>query len=207
MPSSAAPGRRCVAECRRPRADCRRVDAVVVSVRTWPWPSPGIELLRRSGSSTFLRTSGTRRPPCLGAYGGDVAVTAFTQGGLALWFLGRPDQARVHARYGLSLAEKSGRPFDRASALFKSAFLELLCGDAAAAADLASRNGLRRPSFPLLSILRGATLVNKGVRGLASSCESGEQRAASDRSSVTSFAHVATACGRAGRWDEGTACR
>ena len=149
----------------------------------------------------------------LGAYGGDVAVTAFMQGGLALWFLGRPDHARVHARYGLSLAEKSGQPFDRASALFKSAFLELLCGDAAAAADLASRAATvcaddHIPFFlPYCRFLRGAALVQHGhvSEGLAEMLQSlSEQRAASGSFFCdVILAHVATACGRAGRWDEG----
>jgi adenylate cyclase len=149
----------------------------------------------------------------LGTYGGDVAVTAFMQGGLALWFLGCPDQARAYARCGLSRAEKSGQPFDRASALFKSAFLELLCGDAAAAADLASRAATvcadnTVPFFlPYCRFLRGAALVQQEdvSEGLAEMLQSlAEQRAASGSFFCdVILAHVATACGRAGRWDEG----
>lgn len=72
-------------------------------------------------------------------YGVDPVVPAFVQGALAHWFVGHPDRARAHARSGLAHAEKSRQPLNLASALFHSTILELLCGNAEAAARLAAR--------------------------------------------------------------------
>src|SRR5262249_10485736 len=66
-------------------------------------------------------------------------VSGFALCGLASWFLGRPDHARVIAGRGLVYAEEKGHPLSIASALVHSAHLELLCGNWKVVADLAAR--------------------------------------------------------------------
>src|SRR5262245_59888334 len=63
----------------------------------------------------------------------------FAQGGLALWFIGRPAAARALEARGSALAGESGRPFEQASTLCHSGFVEFLCGSVATAAELADR--------------------------------------------------------------------
>ena len=72
-------------------------------------------------------------------YGPDPLVPAYAQSSLALWFLGQPDQALVRAWRGIAYAEKDGRPLGLAVALLHSTILELLCGNAEGAANLAAR--------------------------------------------------------------------
>jgi hypothetical protein len=68
-------------------------------------------------------------------YGIAPVVAAYGQGCQALWFIGRPDQARTWARNCLVSAEESREPF----ALAHASFLELLCGNQNGAADFADR--------------------------------------------------------------------
>ena len=93
-------------------------------------------------------------------------------------------------------------------------FLQLLCGDAAAAANLASRaasvctdNDIPFFFSPTADSSRGATLAQQGdvVDGLAQLLQSlAEQRAVSGSFFCdVILAYVAIACGQAGRWDEG----
>ena len=88
----------------------------------------------------FLDTN-TSQPiePHTQIYGIAPVMAAYGQGSHALWFAGRPDQARTWARCGLAGAEASREPFALASALVHSSFLELLCGNQEAAAAFAER--------------------------------------------------------------------
>ena len=83
----------------------------------------------------------TRQPVDIPAWrpGLDPVVAAYVQGGLALWFFGHPDQALAQAQRGIRDAERIGQPLNLTSALFHWTILQLLCGDAEAAARLAAR--------------------------------------------------------------------
>lgn len=73
------------------------------------------------------------------AYGPDPAMAAYANRGVALWFLGYPDDARHSDRRALSLAQETGRPFTLAAAHVHVAFVELLCGNATGACRLTDR--------------------------------------------------------------------
>jgi DNA-binding winged helix-turn-helix (wHTH) protein len=149
------------------------------------------------------------------AYGVHPVVAALAQGAVALWLHGRPDQARAHAARGLAHAEKSGQPFDLASALSQLAFVELVSGDTGAAAVAADRAAAvcrdQDVAYfrPLIQFLVGAVRAEQGdvegglpemVRSLA------EQRVVSGLFAVDiMLAFIASAHGRAGQWDEGRA--
>jgi DNA-binding winged helix-turn-helix (wHTH) protein/tetratricopeptide (TPR) repeat protein len=146
-------------------------------------------------------------------YGADPAVAGFMQGGLALWFLGRPEQARASARRGLSHAESSRQPFSIASALVHSAILELLCRDAEAAAGYAARAANVSAANaialfrPFSQFFRGAALAEQGDTdgGLSEMLPSlAEHRAITGpHLAPLMLGFVAAANGRAGHWDEG----
>src|SRR5262249_15625317 len=72
-------------------------------------------------------------------YGVEPALAAYGHGSLALWFLGEPDRAREWARNAIAGSEESREPFGLASMLTHAAFIELVCGEADAALDLATR--------------------------------------------------------------------
>jgi DNA-binding winged helix-turn-helix (wHTH) protein/tetratricopeptide (TPR) repeat protein len=146
-------------------------------------------------------------------YGVDAVVAVRMQAGLGRWFLGFPDQARLHVRTGLAYAEQCGQPFDRASALTQSALLELLCGNAEDGASLAAQDAAVCKDndvaffLPLSRFLCGAALVQQGRvrRGLSEMLEGlAEQRAVSGAFFCDIIlAFIAAAYGRAGKWDEG----
>jgi DNA-binding winged helix-turn-helix (wHTH) protein/predicted ATPase len=147
------------------------------------------------------------------AYGVHPVVASLAQGAVAFWLHGRPDQARAHAGRGLARAEKSGQPFDLASALCHAGFIQLVCGDTGAAASAATRAAAicrdQDVAYfqPLSRFLVGAALVEHGevdagrsemVRALA------EQRAVSGPFlGDLMLAFIASAHGRAGQFDEG----
>ena len=146
-------------------------------------------------------------------YGVDPVVAVRMQAGLARWFLGFPDQARVHLRTGLAYAEECGQPFDRASALTQSALLELFCGNAEDGASLAAQDAAvckdKDVAFflPLSRFLCGAALAQQGrvPRGLSEMLQGlAAQRAVSGAFFCDIIlAFIAAAYGRAGKWDEG----
>jgi tetratricopeptide (TPR) repeat protein len=145
-------------------------------------------------------------------YGVEAVVAVRMQAGLARWFLGFPDQARVHSRTGLVYAE-CGQPFDRAYALTQSALLELLCGNAEDGASLAAQDATVCKDndvaffLPLSRFLCGAALVQQGRvrRGLSEMLQGlAEQRAVSGSFFCDIIlAFIAAAYGRAGEWGEG----
>ncbi|MFN8643574.1 MAG: AAA family ATPase [Candidatus Binatia bacterium] len=59
-------------------------------------------------------------------YGVTPTVAAFMQRGLALWFVGCPEQARAHMRAGIEFAGGQAGPFDVASSYCQAALLELI---------------------------------------------------------------------------------
>lgn len=72
-------------------------------------------------------------------YGVDPLMAAYGYRGLALWFLGYPDSARLSDREALSIAHGAGVPFTSAAAHVHAALVELLCGDAAETLRLADQ--------------------------------------------------------------------
>jgi DNA-binding winged helix-turn-helix (wHTH) protein/tetratricopeptide (TPR) repeat protein len=146
-------------------------------------------------------------------YGVEPAVAGFMQGGLALWFLGRPDRARALARRGLAYAEENRNPFSLASALVHAMILELLCRDATAAAALAPRaaevsaaNSIAQ--FRAFSrFFRGAALAEQGDvgAGLSEMVPGLAEHRSLIGPHVTGLmlGFIATAHGRARQWDEG----
>ena len=147
------------------------------------------------------------------AYGVDPVLGAFAQGGIALWFIGRPAAARALEERGRTLAEKSGRPFDLASMLCHSGFVELQCGSLETTAAFAERARAISADndiaffLPLSRSLLGAVAAAGGdaaggaaeiIAALATQREIGGVL-------LTDFqlASIARALGAAGRWDEG----
>lgn len=146
-------------------------------------------------------------------YGVDPIVAACTHSGVALWFLGFPDQARTRMRDALSRARQTGVPYDLASAFFFSALLELFCGNPAGAgawatraADICTDKGIAFLA-PVSRFVCGAVLAEQGDvgRGLVEM-----QQALAEQQAVTGsffcgtiLAFIAAAHGRAGQWEEG----
>ena len=148
-----------------------------------------------------------------GMYGVHPVIPGFAIRGFALWFLGRPDQARALAARGLAYAEESGHPFSIAGGLVHSAMLELLCRNAATAADLAARAAHISAAndfshFAAMSrCLAGAALAEQGDvdRGLPEMLAGLTEHRAATGMHVNGvmLASIAIAHARAGRWDEG----
>jgi adenylate cyclase len=149
-------------------------------------------------------------------YGVHPIYAAFAQGSVALWFHGRPDQARAYAEQGLAHAEKSGQPFEIASGLSYLALIHLLSRNTDAVAALAARAvAVAREHdlaffLPRSRFLGGAARVEHGdvEGGLSEMVESlAAQRAISGRFLVDlMLAFIATAHGRVGHWDDALRC-
>ena len=156
-----------------------------------------------------------RQPVTLHAetFGADPAVAVFIACGLALWFFGCPDQARGHSARAVAHAETGGRPYDVAAALFHWARVELLCGNPETAASLAARGAAVCSNhdvgffLPGSRFLVGAARAERGEveRGLSEMLRELAERRAVNGPFLSDFmlAPIATACGRAGQWDEG----
>ena len=81
-------------------------------------------------------------------YGGhDAAVCGHGHGAIALWNLGRPDQALASARRGIALATDLGHAPSLAHALWLAGFVHQMRRDAPAALETAERlAGAGRPA-------------------------------------------------------------
>jgi predicted ATPase len=146
-------------------------------------------------------------------YGAHPSVAVFIASGLASWFFGLPDQARAHSGLAVERAEKRGRPFDIAAALFQGSRVELLCGHPERAASLAERAETicrdRDVAFflPGSRFLVGAARVEQGEvdRGLSEMLRELAECRAVNGPFLSDFmlAFIATAYGRNRKWDEG----
>ncbi|HYB41020.1 MAG TPA: AAA family ATPase [Candidatus Methylomirabilis sp.] len=151
-----------------------------------------------------------------GAYGVDPVLAAFSECGVALWFAGYPDQARAHQTIGLAHAQKGRRPFDLAASLSHVAGVELFCGNMEAVAEAAARAAEVCAAQEIVAFrgmsrfFQGAALAERGEidAGISQMIDGmAEQRAATGAALFdVQLALVATAHGRAGRWDEGIRC-
>jgi len=145
-------------------------------------------------------------------YGVDPLLAAQAQCGLGHWFIGAPDRARAYAASGLARAEQLGRPLDLASAACQAAWIQLLCGSAAAGADLAARalaicaDHPVAYFLPVSRFLLGAALVDQGdlAAGIPQMLDglAGQRETTGQFLSDFTFASIAAAQGRAGRWKE-----
>lgn len=149
-------------------------------------------------------------------YGVAPTVAALTHWAIGCWFLGYPERARRLAGDALERAQRSGDPFDRASAACFAGWIDLLRGDLAAAGVLARQAASvcaeRDIAFlaPVSHYLKGAVLASGGevAAGVAEMEESlAEQQAVTGTFFCDVIvASLAEAFGRAGRWDEGLRC-
>src|SRR5262249_46375355 len=147
------------------------------------------------------------------AYGVDPVLGTFAQGGFALWFIGRPAAARTLEARGCALADQSGRPFDQASTLCHSAFVELQCGSVATAAALPDRARVISANndiayfLNLSRALLGVVLVEQGdaAAGLSEmqAALTGQRELGGDLLFDLQLAWIAGAHGAAGQWDDG----
>ena len=189
-----------------------RLRADLARARTEFWKGnirPAVHLYAR-----FLEGS-AQQPIAVRAetYGPDPVVPAQMQAGLAHWFLGYPAQARILAERGVTYAEKSGQPLALASAVTHSTILELLCGNARGAADLAERTAKVCADndiayFSPMSRFFGGAARTEGsdVAGALSEMLTGrgEHRAlVGPHGCGIMLAFLAAAYGRVERWDEG----
>jgi adenylate cyclase len=146
-------------------------------------------------------------------YGVDPLVPAYVQSGLALWFLGLPDQGLARARNGIVYAEKCRQPLGLASALNHSTILELLCGNAEGGARLAARTAEVAADNsvamfrPMSRFFGGAALAAHGdpKSGLSEMLAGLTEHRALVGPHVCGImlGWIAAAYSRAERWDEG----
>jgi len=146
-------------------------------------------------------------------YGEDPTFVAYGHGSLALWFLGRPDQARTWAAKGMAWAEEHRDPFSLASALTHSTFVELACGNAEGATRLAARTKQVAAEHmlamfdPMGRFFHGAALAAHGDvgAGLAEMLPALEEHRAvlGPLISDIMLGLLAETYVRAERWDEG----
>jgi adenylate cyclase len=94
-------------------------------------------------------------------YGDHTGPYGYIYEGMALWFQGRPDQARVWMEKGVAVARETNYAFTIAAALSFTTQLEQLCRDAAATEALAERQiaYCQEQGFPLYL---GAALAHRG---------------------------------------------
>jgi hypothetical protein len=146
-------------------------------------------------------------------YGVDPVVGAYGVSGLALWFLGHPDQARARARSGIASGEESRQPHALASALLHATMVELLCGNVDAVAGLAARTAKvcadsAIANFgPMSRFFAGAALAVGGdvESGLAEMRPALVEHREVVGSHITGImlGFMASAYGQAGQWEEG----
>jgi len=146
-------------------------------------------------------------------YGVAPIVAARFQRGLALWFVGCPEQAEAHVRAGLDALEPHSPPFDVASSYSQAALLGVLGRDDRTARAHAERCLAvcrdRDIAFfaPFAAFLLAASSEQPDERRLAAMREALTDHRARIGSFMSDLmlACVASACLRLGRWDEGLA--
>jgi DNA-binding SARP family transcriptional activator len=100
-------------------------------------------------------------------FGNDPRVLCLGYGGLALWILGYPDQARSQIHKGLTLAQQLSYPFSLASAQVLAGITYVHCGDwqraeelAQACVNLSDKHGFSLPLAYGMSV-HGRALVER----------------------------------------------
>ena len=144
-------------------------------------------------------------------YGVAPLVAARFQRGLALWFVGYPDQARAHARAGLAAHDLHGAPFDSASSYCQAALLATVIRDLPATKANAERClaicrdhdvGFFRSMAAFLVAAAAGRPDQRRLRAMSDALAEHRTLIGSFLSDVM-LSSIAALCGRLRRWDEG----
>lgn len=149
------------------------------------------------------------------AYGENPRVSCHNWAGLALWFLGFPDQAGARIGEGLALARKPGRRYSLSNALCAAATLHQLRLEAERAAEyadeaieVAQEEGFRYP-LAVARILKGWAMARTGQQeagiGLIREGLKGHRASGANMDRPYYLGLLAEALAAAGRFDEALA--
>lgn len=162
----------------------------------------------------FIEQARRAADPGTPVYGVAPIVAATFQRGLALWFVGLPEQARRHVRAGLDSVGTRTAPFDAASSHSQAGLFGLLSRDRPFARAQAERclDVCREHDVAFFQSIAACCLAGSADEPDERSLAALGEALAEHRTRIGVFlcdvylAAMIRTCARLGRWDEGLRC-